>query len=58
MTLRVLYCYAHILRRDHSRYVEGVGAVCDYSLFDFEQCGDERFGAAASGYMDKPQRLI
>lgn len=42
--------------RDHSRYVEGVGAVCDYSLFDFDRYGDERFGAPADGCVEASQR--
>lgn len=44
--------------REHSRYVEGVGAVCDYSLFDFERYGDETFGAAVSGFLDSSQRYV
>jgi autophagy-related protein 9 len=43
--------------KDHSKYVEGVGAVCDYSLFDFDRYGDERYGAPAAGRMDESQRL-
>ena len=29
----------------HVVHIEGVGDVCDYSCFDFEAYGDERFGA-------------
>lgn len=30
--------------RDHSRYIEGVGTVCDYSLFELDKYGDENYG--------------
>jgi len=30
--------------RDHSKYIEGVGAVCDYSLFELDKYGDENYG--------------
>lgn len=43
--------------KEHSKYVEGVGAVCDYSLFDFDRYGDERYGAPSAGRMDESQRL-
>eukprot|EP01035_Chromulina_nebulosa_P018571 gene18571-24296_t len=35
--------------RHHSKYVEGVGAVCDYSLMDVAKHGHERFGAPNDG---------
>ena len=31
--------------RRHVEYVEGIGAVCDYSLFDLQRYGDENFGS-------------
>jgi len=42
--------------KNHSRYIEGIGAVCDYSLFDFDQYGDEDFGAEKSGFINQTQR--
>lgn len=29
--------------------MEGIGAVCDYSLFEFEVYGDEQYGSAQPG---------
>ena len=44
------------MHSDHSRYVDGVGVVCDYSLFDFNRHGDEDFGADKWGFLDEVQR--
>ena len=44
--------------RDHTRYVEGVGAVCDYSLFDFEEFGDDAYGAPEKGRAEEAQRPV
>merc|ERR1711991_159982 len=33
----------------HAVYVEGVGDVCDYSLFKFEDYGDQDFGTEVEG---------
>ena len=51
-------CAANVIEfvREHSTYVEGIGTVCDYALFDFDKYGDEDFGAPMNGYMDKSQR--
>jgi autophagy-related protein 9 len=40
------HCAEDILQfiRDHTAYLEGVGAVCDYSLLDLRKYGDEGFG--------------
>jgi autophagy-related protein 9 len=40
----------------HTKYVDGVGSVCDYSAFDFEKYACERFGAVRDGYSDEKQR--
>jgi hypothetical protein len=42
--------------RDHSKYVDGVGAVCDYSLFDLGKYGNEKYGAAVDGSTDELDR--
>ena len=42
--------------RDHTRYVEGVGAVCDYALFDFGEFGDDTYGAPEKGRAEEAQR--
>jgi hypothetical protein len=34
--------------REHSSYVEGVGTVCVFSLFQLEKYGDENYGAPTS----------
>mmetsp|Transcript_12035 Transcript_12035/g.28193 ORF Transcript_12035/g.28193 Transcript_12035/m.28193 type:complete len:521 (+) Transcript_12035:170-1732(+) len=31
--------------KEHTTEVDGIGAVCGYSLFDFDRYGDERYGA-------------
>ena len=38
--------------RSFTVYVEGVGHVCGYALFDFERHGDSRYGAPVSGEAD------
>jgi len=43
--------------RKHSRYVDHVGVVCDYSLFDFERFGDEDYGAEKSRFSEG-ERLV
>jgi hypothetical protein len=40
----------------HTKYVDGVGAVCDFSAFDFEKYADERYGAVKDGYSEKSQK--
>ncbi|KAJ1438371.1 autophagy protein Apg9-domain-containing protein, partial [Ochromonadaceae sp. CCMP2298] len=42
--------------RNHSRYIEGVGAVCDFSLFDLERYGDDDYGAEKNGFLAKSHR--
>lgn len=42
--------------REHSKYVDGVGTVCDYALFEFEKYGDERFGAPVDGNFPENDR--
>eukprot|EP00598_Pedospumella_elongata_P006002 CAMPEP_0184970946 /NCGR_PEP_ID=MMETSP1098-20130426/3261_1 /TAXON_ID=89044 /ORGANISM="Spumella elongata, Strain CCAP 955/1" /LENGTH=590 /DNA_ID=CAMNT_0027492949 /DNA_START=1 /DNA_END=1769 /DNA_ORIENTATION=- len=42
--------------REHTKYVKGVGAVCDFSLFEFEQYGDENFGTEKSGILPPSER--
>lgn len=42
--------------RDHSKYVDGIGAVCDYSLFDFDRYGSVTFGPAEGGREDDKQK--
>lgn len=42
--------------REHTKNVDGIGAVCDYSLFDFEKYGDEKYGAPISGRVHESQR--
>jgi hypothetical protein len=39
-------CASRILAfvKSHHRTVEGVGSVCDYSLFDLDRCGSRRYG--------------
>lgn len=39
-------CSPNILSfiEEHSAYVDGVGAVCDYSLFELEKYGNEEYG--------------
>ena len=50
--------FLYFLRRDHSKYVDGVGAVCDFSLFDFDLNGDDQHGAAAKGSMEESHRSV
>ena len=42
--------------RDHSKYIDNIGTVCDYSLFDFDVYGDVAFGAPAEGYVGAEKR--
>lgn len=42
--------------KQHSKYVDGVGAVCDYSTFDLVKYGDPRFGAVTEGSVDAAHR--
>mmetsp|Transcript_9901 Transcript_9901/g.16301 ORF Transcript_9901/g.16301 Transcript_9901/m.16301 type:complete len:1086 (-) Transcript_9901:92-3349(-) len=42
--------------RDHSKCIDGIGAVCDYSLFNVAEYGDENFCTENSGILDKSQR--
>jgi len=35
--------------REHTSYVDGVGAVCDYSTFDLDRYGDEDYATAPEG---------
>jgi hypothetical protein len=37
------YDILHFIR-DHSKYLDGVGAICDYSLMELDIYGDEDFG--------------
>ena len=39
--------------RSFTVYVEGVGHVCGFALFDFERHGDSRYGAPVSGEADQ-----
>ena len=41
----------------HAVYVEGVGDVCDYSLFNFEDYGDQEFGTEVEGTEGTPHKL-
>ena len=50
------FSFLHLYAREHSKYVDGVGAVCDYSLFEFEKYGDEMYGAAAPGRLHESKR--
>ena len=45
--------------RENSTYVDGLGAVCVFSLFQIEKYGDENYGApaAASKFGDENQKL-
>lgn len=45
-----------MINRDHSKFVDGVGAVCDYSLFDLEKYGNEKYGATVNGLADEADR--
>ena len=50
--------FHYLFHRDHSKYVDGVGAVCDFSLFDFDLNGDDQHGAAAKGSMEESHRSV
>lgn len=41
--------------REHTIYVDGVGAICDYASFDFDRYGDDQFGAP-KGHVDSGDR--
>ena len=42
--------------RSFTVYVEGVGHVCGFALFDFERHGDSRYGAPVSGEAEQRSR--
>ena len=42
--------------RSFTVYVDGVGHVCSYALFDFERHGDARYGAPQSGPLELRSR--
>lgn len=44
--------------RDHSKYVDGLGAICDYSLFDIKNYGNENYGAAINGIIAESDRSV
>lgn len=50
------YDILHFIR-DHSKYVDGVGAICDYSLMELDVYGDEEFGTVIdSGRVNDHER--
>lgn len=50
------YDILHFIR-DHTTYLDGVGAVCDYSLMELEKYGNEEYGTAVdSGKVNDKER--
>lgn len=35
--------------RKHTRIVDGIGAICDYSLLELDKYGDNQFGSVPEG---------
>lgn len=55
------HCAPDVLEfiRDHTAYIDGVGAVCDYCTFDLDKYGDEDFGTVPEvGHLEVNQRPV
>ena len=54
----VYVCVCAVCCREHTRYIDGVGSVLDYSTFEcFDTYGDANFGATPTvGNVDPRQK--